>query len=557
MIGRIAVAVAALLLPSLSCTPKSQPAEDARGRAGNRFGPVPLPSSTPLFGADESGTSVLAVEAGTTGDRVESLLEVPDDHCALVIARGSATIDDVDLMAFAEDGTSLGVDESPDKTPALLLCPPHPRRIWLSARIASGHGLLALGAGRISPKDAERARAAYRIKAGPDALGAPGGAFPELEEKLAGHRREIGGTWQDVRRTPVPLESRLPTRISAAVEAGRCLDVLVVPGNDVGHLELVATDSSGAILGRSQSSGRDRYLVVCAPGETTIALEIRPHSGRGAGLLLLSKTRDGSEPDLVDPIRLDAFPADELEKALRSANERLEKSGYRAGRTALKGALEVGRRTSFELTLPAGCSRLDFVGGAPLRGVASWVFDAQDRLVASLASSGRGALFVCGPAGPRRFDAEATLRPGPFALVVRPEPGTSAELVKAPLAAGRLLAQSIERGALERASEIGLVRRFELSEAAIEAFELTVPFGRCIDVALGLDPGAVGAEIRLVSAASGKEIALGRGPHATSTRVCALDAESVKENLKTRVELRVASGAGVGLVATRMSSPSR
>nr|MDQ2642757.1 hypothetical protein [Myxococcota bacterium] len=159
--------------------------------------------------------------------------------------------------------------------------------------------------------------------------------------------------------------------------------------------------------------------------------------------------------------------------------------------------------------------------------------------------------------GPKRFDAEATLRPGPFALVVRPEPGTSSELVKAPLAAGRLLAQSIERGTLQRASEIGLVRRFELSEAAIQAFELTVPFGRCIDVALGLDPGAAGAEIRLVSAASGKEIALGRGPHATSTRVCALDAESVKENLKTRVELRVASGAGVGLVATRMSSPSR
>jgi hypothetical protein len=548
--------LATLLSLSIACAPKPRAAESARTGAGTSFGPVPLPSSTPLFGSGDSGTSVLAVEAGTAGDRVESLLEVPGDQCALVIARGSATIDDVDLMAFAEDGTSLGVDESQDKTPALLICPPHPQRIWLSARIASGHGLLALGAGRVSPKDAERARAAYRVKAGPDALG-PGGAFPELEEKLAGHRREIGGTWQDVRRTPVPLESRLPTRISAAVDAGRCLDVLVLPGDDVGHVELVATDATGAILGRSQSSGRDRYLVVCAVSATTVALEIRPHSGRGAGLLVLSKTRDESERDLVDPIRIDAFPAEELDRAVRSANERLERSGYRDGRTALRGSLEVGRRASFELTLPAGCSRLDFVGGAPLRGVSSWVFDAQDRLVASLASSGRGALFVCGPAGPVRFDAEATLRPGPFALVVRPEPGSSAELVKAPLAAGRLLAQSIERGALQRASDVGLVRRFELSEAAIEAFELTVPFGRCIDIALGLDPGAAGAEIRLVSAASGKEIALGRGPHASSTRVCALDAESVKENLKTRVELRVASGAGVGLVATRMSSPSR
>jgi len=539
-----------------SCAPKPEAGGPAR-TGGNRFGPVPLPSTSPLFGSGDSGTSVLAVEAGTAGDRVESLLEIPDDQCALVIARGSATIDDVDLMAFAEDGTSLGVDESPDETPALLVCPPHPRRVWLSARIASGYGLIALGAGRVSPKDAERARAAYRVKAGPDDLRARAGAFPALEEKLAAHRRELGGRWQDVRKTPVPLESRVPTRISASIEAGHCLDVLVLPGDDVGHLELVATDASGAILGRSRSSGRDRYLVVCAAAEASVAIEIRPHSGRGAGLLVLSKTKDDSERDLVDPIRLDAFPSEELERALSSANERLESAGYRAGRTLLRGTLEVGRRSSFELTLPAGCSRLDFVGGTPLRGVSSWVFDAQSRLVASLASSGRGALFVCGPAGAVRFDAEATLRPGPFAVVLRAEPGSSAELVKAPLAAGRLLAQSIERGALQRASDVGLVRRFELSEAAIDAFELTVPFGRCLDVALGLDPGAIGAEIRLVSAASGKEISLGRGPHAASTRVCALDAESVKENLKTRVELRVASGSGVGLVATRMSSPSR
>ena len=540
----------------LGCAPAASKTAGGSRDPGH-FGPVAPPAQSPLFGPAGRGTTVLSVESGVAGDRVSSLLEIPDDHCAVVIARGSATIDDLDLMAYAEDGTAVGSDEGPDKDPALVICPPHPRRVWISARIAAGTGLVALGAGRVRPADAERARIAYGVKPGPGAPGAAVGPLPLLEEKLASHRADIGGGWQDVRRVPVPLDPQLPTRISAPIEAGRCIDALLVPGNDVGHLELLASDEGGAIIGRGQSSGRDRFVVVCAAAETPLVLELRPHSGRGTGVLLLSRTRPGSEQDVIDPVRLDAFPSVELGAALARANQTLEQAGYPAGRTLLTGSLEVGRRSTFALALPAGCSRLDFVGGTPLRGVKTWIWTADDDLTATLESSGQGALFVCGRGGTLRFDAEASLRPGPFALVLHGEPGASAELAKAPLAASRLLSQVVERGVLRRASEIGLVRRFELSEASIDAFELTVPFGRCIDVALGLDKGAVGGEIRLVSAATGKEIALGRGPYATGARVCALDATSVRENLKTRVELRVASGNAAGLVATRMSSPTR
>jgi len=37
---------------------------------------------------------------------------------------------------LGEDGAVLGMDEGPDKTPALLVCPPHPARVYVSARIA-------------------------------------------------------------------------------------------------------------------------------------------------------------------------------------------------------------------------------------------------------------------------------------------------------------------------------------------------------------------------------------------------------------------------------------
>jgi len=502
--------------------------------------------------------AVLAVDAGMAGDRVSSLLTIPEDECAIVIARAGETVDDLDLLAYAEDGSVVGIDEAPDKTPALLICPPHPRRVWVAARIAAGHGLVALGAGRVQPNEAQRAAKVYGIRHG----NGPATNQPEvirgLEERLAEHRRELGGAWQDIRRVPVPLDPRVPTRVSARVEAGRCLDALVVPTDEVGHVNVTAADANGAIVGRAQSSGRDRYLVLCATSDTPLTLELRPHSGRGMGMLMFSRSRPGSETDLeIEPTRIDAFPATDLGEEIARAQRELRRAGYANGRALLSGTLEVGRRTSHEITLPEGCSRLDLLGGAPLRGIRAWVWSPGGDLISTTSAGGRGVLFVCGRGGTARLDAEATLRPGPFTVLLNPEPGAPAPLAEAPLAAGRLLANVVERGVLRRGAEIGLVRKYTLSETAFETIELTVPFGRCMDVALALDRGAIGAEIRLVAASSGKEIASGRGPHATSARVCALDAESAQTNLKTRAELRVASGSGVALVSTRMLSPAR
>ena len=374
-----------LLAAAILCLACAQPQPKLPvAKSSGSFGPVETPAASPLFGRGGGGTTVLAVEAGMSGDRVSSLLEIPDDVCGLVIARGGPGVEDLDLMAYAEDGSSIGVDEGPDNDPALIVCPPHPRRVWVSARIAAGHGLVALGAGRVRPADAARARAAYKVKAGPGDPQATPGSIPLIDEKLTIHRRDVGGSWQDVRRSPIPLDPRTPTRVSAAIEAGRCLDVLVIPSADVGHVELLASDSGGAIVGRGQAAGRDRFLVVCATAETPLALEIRPHSGRGMGLLLISRTQAGSERDLIDPVRLDAFPASELPKAIESFKDGLGRAGYRGGRNLFNGALEVGRRSSFPLTLPAGCSRLDLVGGAPLRGMNAWVWTAQNELAATL-----------------------------------------------------------------------------------------------------------------------------------------------------------------------------
>ncbi len=552
--------LALLTLLSTASACAGATARQAAPSASGRFGAVREPRAASPLLPRTTNTIVLAVDAGVAGDRVAGLLEIPSDQCAVVIARAGASIDDVDLAVYGEDGSVVGTDEGPDKTPALLVCPPHPARVWVSARIAAGHGLVAVGAERIAPAAAGRAAAAYGIRSDVDASSVNASAWPDLDERLELHRRDIGGSWQDVRRVAVPLDARLPTRVSAPIEAGRCIDAFLAPAEEVGHVELTAVDSGGAIIGRAVSGGRDRGLVLCSPLETSISLELRPQSGRGVGLLALSRSRPGSESDIEnDAVRIEAFPDGDLDAELdKLDNELLTHNGYQSkGKRVLGGALEVGRRSTLALTLASGCTRLDVVGARPLRGLAASLWSPSGELIARAAGGARGTLFACAAAGTYRLDLEATLRPGPFAVLAHAEGDVPAPLVDNPLAAGRLLSQVVSRGVLRRPGEVGQATPFDLSETEIKSIELTVPFGRCVDVALALDKNGLGAEVRLVASASGNEIALGRGAHATSARVCSLDAASAQSNLKTRAELRVAAGAGKGLVATRLLSPAR
>ena len=49
----------------------------------------------------------------------------------------------------------------------------------------------------------------------------------------------LGGRWEDVRRLAMPVSPRAASRLSAALEPGRCLDVLVIPSEEVSSLEVV------------------------------------------------------------------------------------------------------------------------------------------------------------------------------------------------------------------------------------------------------------------------------------------------------------------------------
>ena len=123
-------------------------------------------------------------------------------------------------------------------------------------------------------------------------------SWPGLDDTVSRHREQIGGSWEDVRRVALPVDARVPAHVGADVEANQCLDALVVPAEEVSHLDVLAKDLEGRIVGRAHAAGRERSLIVCSPTRARVTLEVRPHAGRGLAVVVLSRSKKGTEQDI-------------------------------------------------------------------------------------------------------------------------------------------------------------------------------------------------------------------------------------------------------------------
>lgn len=508
-----------------------------------------------IKGVSFGNSVLLAVEAGVAGDRVSALLEVPKTDCAVVIARGSSTVEDLDLLAYGEDGAPLGSDEAPDREPSLLICPPHPGRVFLSARIAQGSGIVALGSERVPPAQAEKAAVRYAVKSGRAGEAARIKAWPGLDELVLRERARVGGKFQDLRRVALALDAAAPTTLPATIEAGRCVHALFVPSDDVSHLDVAALDERGRVLGRAVGSGRQRALVVCSTEPSDIAFEVRPHAGRGLAIAALARSEPGSESSLEgEVLRRDVYPTRGLEQELVAHSERLKKLGY-SGRPALTRLdLRVGRRSATTLTLGGGCTRIDLVGGSPLRGIDARLWSPQGQLRGSGTAGSALTLFACG-AGKLRLDASASANAGAVAVTAEREPDAPAELSRTPLAGSRLLSRMLARGVLKRADAIGKVSELTLGAEQLTQLPFMVPIDRCLDIDVGIEGSAAGVELRAVDADTELELDSALAQDAASTRVCAYG-RGAQGSLNVRVELKSVGSSAKALLATRLLSPA-
>ncbi len=490
---------------------------------------------------------VLGADVVAEGERISAFVEIPEDECLLVFTRPSSTLADVDLFAYDDDGSVFAADESPEPQAAILACPPHPRRLYVVARAMTGSGVLAVG---VQPVPRAAADAVARAMGTRGRAGEDSGrldAWPGLEAKVRVHRDALGGRWEDVRRVVLPASTRAPSRLSATVDAGRCLDVLVTPSDEVASLELVAEDASARIVARAREQGRDRALVLCAAVTTTVTVALRPRATQGVAAVILGRGAVGGEAEIDGRVRVVHLSQSlDLDAARRALAADLSAAGYAAPTAAGAGVAKVGSRRSLPVSLPAGCARLDVIAGQPLVEVAASLWDDKgSRLAEGRAGAGL-PLFACGPGGPARLDLEAMESPGPFAVELRRDRAAPPLLVAHPVAAGRLLARLDAGGGTAGASAAAGAALVALDEAQLRT--LPLPAGPCTEVIAALDAGASGLDLRLVDAAG--EGIVTRGRHVVSDRICPSPGGA-----PPAAELRLLAGKGEALVLTRPVGP--
>lgn len=508
-----------------------------------------LPDRAVRLGAGP-GRVVVAGEV-VEGERGGGFVELSGEECLLGYARGSSSVDDLDLAIFAEEGHPLAADERPDAQPTVVLCPPTPKRVYVAVHAASGQGLLAVAV-HLVPKeraaDVARALGARgRSSEGPK----PAEAWPGLDDRVRAHRAEVGGRWEELRRIALPVDARVPTTLSLPIEEGACVDALVVPEDEVGPLEAEATDDAGRILARARDGARSRSLTLCSPLAIAGTLSIRPHTGSGNVAVVLSRARGDVARDIAARTTV-AWTATALPlEAARGAREReLAKAAYPPAATTTSGVLALGRRVTVPLRLPtqSGCNRIDVVAGAPLALVDATIWDGG-RLLGGNEGAGTLTLFVCGRAK-AELELETRGRPGPFSVLTRTETWQSPVFLKSPLASSRMLGRATSGVMSLHEGRALAVRALHLDPSTRDVVNREILPGQCLRVAAGSEGQGTGLELRIFEAKSGEEIDRGGGEHGATVRACA-DADHPRE---VRLETRVTAGILDVVVGERSSA---
>ncbi len=514
---------------------------DARGLLGD------LPMRASKLGAGP--LSIVATGVSSAGERMGAFVEVPETSCLLGYARASSSVEDLDAAALAEEGSPLATDEAPDAHPTILVCPPHPARIYLSAHTVLGEGLVALGA-QFVPREL-----APEIT---HALGARGNgglraadAWPGLDDEVSAHRRALGGTWEELRRVALLVDTRAPSSVGFPVEANQCIDVLVIPDDDVAALDVEALDGEGRVVGRVRDGDRARSMVLCSPVAFGGSLVVRPHGGTGVAAVVLGRAKAEVARDISTRVQIAWVGAAEpLESALRQRHAELAKAGYAEGSPPVRGALVLGRRSKVVLDLPGGgCHRIDVVGGTPTALLEGNVWDANGARVAWAEGSSGLTVFSCGH--PKvDLEVEARGRPGPFAAVARPETWKDPAFAAHPLAAARMLTRAAPATAGKLDGVPLAVRALAVDAAHRGAFVETVRPGQCMTVILGGEGEGTGLELRLLDATTGDDLDRASGELSVASRVCA-----GPSGAKIRAEVRAAGGKMDVVVGERLAPP--
>ncbi len=466
---------------------------------------------------------VVATEAAEN-EWVGGFVDVPQNDCLLGYARASSSVNDIDVAIYSDEGTQLAVDEGRDVHPTVLLCSPHPDRVYVAGHLVEGEGFVVVAA-QLVPK--ERALIVGRALGARGALGegpGPADGWPGLQEAVRVHRLALGGTWEEFKRVAVWVDSRVPTIVALPVESDKCVDAVIVPDDEVALLDVEALDGEGHVVGRARDGMGARTLTLCSPVAMPGALSVRPHVGRGRAAVVLARASVDAARDLGDRPEIAWVAAAKPVEAEKDArNALLAKRGYDSAVVTTAGTLTLGRRVTVPLDLRGlgnACGRVDVVAGAPLALVDARLWDDGGALLASGEASSSLALFACSR-GAARLDLETRGRPGPFAVMMRPERWRDAAFAAHPLAASRMLARAAVGPEMLFDGKDGKARGESLDASRVVSWTETIGAGRCARVTIGAQGDGLGVELRALDGGDGQEIDRSEAAQAASVRACA------------------------------------
>lgn len=474
------------------------------------------------------------------GEKSVTPVTIAEGDCGLFVAKGSKGVSDVDLFVFGEDGQILAADETSGELASVVVCPPHPRTAYAVVRAVAGAGAVGVAAANGKPE----AVLAVAKKVGARGAGDDSGrldSWPGLAAEIAQRRRALGGSWSDVRRSALPVDPRSVTRASVDVEAGRCVDVLVLPSDEVQSLELVASGGDDRFLARASNAGRERTLTLCSRDKETVNLSIRPRGSPGIVALVVIASQPGVAATISRSMRVDfATEPRRLDESARAFVEALPEG--RRPREIFRGTAKVDRVASGKAELVAPCVRFDVVAGAPAGSLRASVWSSAG----SLRGEGRGgsavALFGCGDDKAARVEVVADVREGPFAVFARPVPDAPAVLASVPLAASRLLTRLHAEG-IEPAFTGATTARVTLDETVRHRRAIKVGGGACVLLMAALDGKSTGLELTVDDGTTRRLV---EEPSIASERMCA-----GASPIQVTVEARVLAGTGEALFYER------
>ena len=484
------------------------------------LGELPARASRLGAGAPALVSSSEAIE----NDWVGGFVDVPRDDCLLGYARGSSSIADVDVAVYSEEGTQLAADEGRDVHPTVLLCAPHPDRVYVAAHVVEGEGLVAVGA-QLVPKErgtiiARALGARGAIAEGPR----PAEAWPGLDDAVRAHRQALGGTWEEFKRVALSVDARMPTFVSLPIEADQCVDAVIVPDADVALIDAEAFDGDGRVLARAREGLGPRTLTMCSALAMQGSLALRPHVGRGLVAVVLGRARGDVARDLsVRPDVAWTTGTQPLDAARSARNALLAKSGYAAPTFTTSGTLVLGRRVDVALDprpLGGACARVDVVAGAPLALLDARISDDAGSIVASAEASSSVALFACAK-GNVTLELETRGRPGPFAVSMRQERWWDVSFFAHPLAASRMLARAATGPEMLLEGKEAPPRSLSLDAGHVHSWTENIPAGRCTNVTIGAQGEGAGIELRASDPGDGSDYDRSEGAYAASVRACA------------------------------------